>query len=306
VFEDTPIDLGIDTTTDGDSRLADFSGDGLPDLWHFTNSGFAVRILRRLPEGSQVALAYEFEPTSRPVVFQGIAPNADVLSLSTGATEAGIQASDINGDGVADLVLYVQECTVIPPMLRGHGAALGAAYRVRRANAYGDDGVLRGNAVATSPLGEPVDPCDLPVNNKRYWITLDALGVVGDSYVFRGDSCLGPGASPLNCGNVQSNPLFGLSLQDINGDGQADVMFRRRGSNTSERTFHYRLNRGGANPGGRFLTEESISGLRLPDSIAGRAQLLDVNGDRRADLVYQTDCNFAGACSAPNPPAPNG
>ena len=38
VFEDTPIDLGIDTTTDGDSRLADFSGDGLPDLWHFTNS----------------------------------------------------------------------------------------------------------------------------------------------------------------------------------------------------------------------------------------------------------------------------
>ncbi len=304
-FETTGTDLAIPATPDGDSRLADFSGDGLPDLWHWSPNGFAVRFLRRIVPATNVA--YEFEPTNHLVTLAGTSEYADAFSLAL-TTFNGTQTADFDGDGVSDIALYVRECDPFAgaaAIQRSPAPApTRSTYRVLSSTAFDDEGRMRPGAVGIGEVATPQggsEPCSLPQDYSYYWLTFRSAGVQPDgTFLLDAEVCLTGGADSLNCLN---SPATRPSLVDFNGDSLPDVIYRRSagGSNLS---FHYRINTG--RTGANRFDPEALVGLTLKDKLADRIQMADLNGDKRTDLLYQTDCNVAGACTSPNPPNPGG
>jgi RHS repeat-associated protein len=277
-FASTGLDVGIGPSEIEASRLADFDGDGLPDIWYYgkrtpeSELGFQVRYLRR--DTAVVGLAFRFEPAARTVAFANLSFYVDAFSLAASARTLP-QSADINGDGRSDIVVAVSEC----PEPNGSPPQVG--YRVIPAWTYKD-----GVPVATVAGRDARAPNGS--NCLNYSVVVVAAEQTSTTITFRGLSCVGlPGAANPNRVLCQNDPLADASIVDLNGDAVADLLLRR---GTSQQTISYRIGTGGPRPDA-FEAEEN-TGLSLERRLATATQLIDINGDKRLDLLFRRDCRF--------------
>lgn len=150
------------------AKAGDVNGDGIDD--------FLLGSYTSTPWGSSVAV-----PGAAYVVFGGNTGNIDLLNLGTkGFKIFGPQrqrdrlgvsvsaAGDINGDGLADLLIGADGVTNAATGNRSGGAAvvLGSA---STDTVYTDPLAANGQAVFTCPTGETAPTCATPTR-RGYWI----------------------------------------------------------------------------------------------------------------------------------------
>ncbi|MEO5625681.1 MAG: RHS repeat-associated core domain-containing protein [Dokdonella sp.] len=272
-----PTSTGIAAFPTDDGRLADFDGDGLPDLLHAdANSNAAVRFLKKgsgatpyVFAASDTLVDIEFPPNVAGYTFVGVGINS---------THAGNPpAADIDGDGATDLLLKATyENSDNPP-------DSGCDLKSRRL-------VSSTGATFVSSLGSD-GPDAVTAPCRRFWYVYRNAGLQPSGHLrFAVDTAINSAAGTvsLNGRDVQ--------LVDVNGDGLADAVYQTL-NGTSNQTFMIRLNTGKADPAStaaRFAPEQS-TGLILDASLVSHVQLLDINGDHRLDLFYP---QTAGALKA--------
>ncbi len=179
------------TTLGGESaRVADFNGDGLPDLITIASAGSATTI-GVLPLASPGVFGEAFEANRR---------GASLGSISGAYFDVG----DVTGDGVLDVVTTVPDNrpdakVIVSPQLHGF---LAAPVRYASADIPGPVCVVDVNMDGRS---------DVVVQHAGWF----AVGV----YLQRGDGTLAP-EEILSSGYGQSN----LAVGDVNGDGKPDIV----------------------------------------------------------------------------------
>ena len=315
-FSSTGTDLAINSNFDQDSNFTDLTGDGLPDLV-FGNPqlGVSVRALERDPGANNPA--FKFESATRTITFVGFEEQS---TLAFGTSERdSLRSGDLNGDGIGDFLLRVSK---IRSGVQCNGGSCGPCGASGQPNCEPDllaacpTGqnsciVPRPNplSLGTGPRWQNASDIDAEraaplrslISQADYWVTAK-VEQVGSNFVVTAGQCVGPGANPAFCDDVGGN-LLSASLADINSDGVADVFMRyRQSGNGSSRIdrFAYRINKGGNSLTGNLLAEQN-TGLTLPRIQADRLQLADVNGDKRADLVYQILCTSNCSATGTNP-----
>lgn len=150
------------------ARAGDVNGDGIDD--------FVLGSYTSTPWGTSVAV-----PGAAYVVFGGETGNIDLLTLGTkGFKIFGPQrqrdrlgvsvsaAGDIDGDGLADLLIGADGVTnaVTGPRTGGAAVVLGSA---SSDTVYTDPLAANGQAVFTCPAAEPAATCTTPTR-RGYWI----------------------------------------------------------------------------------------------------------------------------------------
>nr|WP_305119063.1 RHS repeat-associated core domain-containing protein [Tahibacter harae] len=263
----TSTSTGIVSTSTDDGRLVDLDADGLPDFLRGSD-GQAV-VARYLRRTASTTVAYSFSATDVIVDLENPAPppggyvpiGHTFLSPSRGVPPS----ADIDGDGASDLAIKI---TYEGPA--SDGCPSSGSLPQREQNGY-----------LTSLVPDDIDALDC----KRFWFTYRNAGIQPNGrLLFAVDSALGQigGVNGLSGGGGD------LQLADINGDGQADVLYQR--INGTQRSFHLKLNAGKATTAGtERLLPEQATGLSLEQDLAARMQLLDVNGDGKLDLFYTLD-----------------
>lgn len=252
------LDTGIKGRPSDDAYFADFTGDGLPDLFspHGGAGQFqlAVRSMQRAPTGA--LYAFQFTATSVIVNFVGV-PEPGCIGFASGSIshdrQHSSQAGDINSDGRADvLIRYQERC----------------------------ENFREGEGFAFVPISEPEG--GIAVQNLWYvfrTVGLDAQNrLTMQSHQFVGQS------EPTS---QEPQPLVygpqAVQILDINGDGQSDLLIQRASGST--RDFRYRLGNGRSSANVGFSTENS-TGLSLSSDASRWVVPIDVNGDQRVDLLY--------------------
>ncbi len=261
-FSAASIDLSIPGLANDDGKLADFNGDGLPDLIH-TNSGvLGVRFLHRA--GSAGPMAFVFDASDTPVDIELNGTESEV-GLFSGSNTA--PSADVNGDGAADLVLQVLDEPVScgpPGGPSGGSPPSSQPYRARS---------------STEP--DPTVACPL------YWYVYINSGIQPGGHLLLSQS------TRIGQVNVPATGITSVQLVDLNQDGLADVLYQQTGG--AGKNFYTRLNTGNDNVSAPRFTSAQSTGLSLPTALAAGVQLLDVNGDHRLDLLYAIDLGSGSA-----------
>jgi len=277
-FRTTAIDTGIPTNGRQDARLADFNGDGLPDLFHALGlPGFetpALRFLQRVPAGDPGELTFRF--STQNVDVELVLNDPGISFTDQTIRPPSTQGADLNGDGRSDLLVQIKVDSNPP-----------------NRNSMQPRFASRGEDVPPSNVA-----LGLPAGITYRWSVLIYEGLNGQgNAVLREDTLI---VMPQDgYGSIGS---AGVQLADINGDSLADVLYQcsatlpdnscQSTSNSQpDQAFYFRLNTGNQSPGLRFAAPV-FSGLRADHAVARRVQLFDVNGDHRLDLMYQDDLGF--------------
>ena len=257
--------------------VADFNGDGTPDVVTYESASQSLSILFGRPDGTFQA------PVSRGLGF--------------GASS--IVAADFNGDGKADLAL--SSGAVIAVLLNaGDGSFAPAAYysagiiaNYVTARDINHDGVadlivaggngfavLRGLAAGTFTV-----PVILPGTFAHYWVGVadfngdGNLDLVGDGspgqfYAGNGD---GTFAAPVATATIP----YGVVIGDFNADGKMDLAYLVNTFN-QERIAGQQITLLIGTGAGQFLDAMDIF---FTGSGTGQVAAGDFNGDGRTDLV---------------------
>ncbi|MEZ5462793.1 SpvB/TcaC N-terminal domain-containing protein, partial [Dokdonella sp.] len=275
---------GIQSSIDDDGRLFDLNGDSLPDLIHIGSAGAATaRLLERT--APSVPNTYQFSSTNILVdVDEPPSPGPNYLLNGVtinSALSRGNPNADIDGDGASDMLFRVQfideggSCPICIQL--GIGVPPSEGTRLLP-SAYDDvwntQGIVEGAGQMFRSYWHVYRNAGIQPNG-RFRFVLDQEATLGET---------GTGS-----GNI-SRDGNDVQLADINGDGQADVLYQRVPSGAL-RTFHTRLNVGKADPaaaGSRFQSEQA-TGLQTSADLARQVNLFDLNGDGRKDLFYPVD-----------------
>ena len=257
-FDAVGIDLNLAVTKDMDSSLADWTGDGLPELiivdpGRATSSSatLVARVMRRATTGG---LAFEFEAQDRTVSYSGFEPGVR-FSFGTETRDTVRGGGDLDGDGISDLVLNVRKIRAgfvcVGGMCKACGQALQPVCSLDREcdPANNQCGLLQPDPLGLADAPEwgnasealPMQSTSTAVN---YWLTAKVVQN-GNNFVLTAGQCVGPTTGGL-CDDAPN--LLSASLVDINGDGLADVFMRYllSGSGNSRiDRFAYRLNKAG-------------------------------------------------------------
>lgn len=261
------LDTGIRGRPDADAYFADFTGDGLPDLLSphdgISQYEFAVRPMQRSGSGSNYT--FQFDSSSWIVDFVN-PPNAGCIGFSLGYVEVRPNYSgpaDADGDGRADLVLqYVETC---------ENFELG---RTQGKIAFASMQEIDGGC--SSP------PC---IQTQSLWYVFRAEGVNAQGrFVLSNHQYIGQ-TNPTASHPVPLAPgPQAVQFLDANADGLGDLLIQRSPAAGSV-TFNLRLGTGRGLAQQSYVAEQS-TGLTLTTEQARTVIPMDLNGDRRADIVY--------------------
>lgn len=280
---------GIPSSIDDDGRLIDLNGDSLPDLIHIGTTGAATaRLLIRTPPATPNT--YQFSSTNLIVDVDeppapGIGYFLNGVTLNS-ALSRGNPNADIDGDGASDMLFRVQfineggNCAICTQL--GFNAPLAQGTRLIP-SAYDDIWQTQGIVEGAGQMF------------RTYWYVYRNAGIQPNGHLrFVLDQEADLGETGSTSGKI-SRDGNDIQLTDINGDGQADVLYQRVPS-SALRTFYTRLNAGKAVPGAtgsRFLPEQA-TGLQTTPEYARQVNVFDINGDGRKDLFYPVDLGTGG------------
>ncbi|MHB8447825.1 MAG: FG-GAP-like repeat-containing protein, partial [Rudaea sp.] len=251
-----PVATGITASPSDDGMLADENGDGLPDLVHPTpQGGITSHLLQRQASGT---LTFNFSATETGLVINTPTGTSFEIGFAPGPGRNLLNA-DLNGDGASDFVFKVIQDTNCgnTPTTAGATTAQGATYHF-------------------APSSIP----DL-LACRENWYTFLNQGVQSDGLHLTYETKIG------TVGSIPADGSY-ISLVDLNGDGQADLVYPHL-DNNGNYVYYYRLNQGKTSDSAtteRFGAETAV-GLTLSPSWAERLQLIDVNGDHRTDILYE-------------------
>ncbi len=267
-----PVSTGMTSSAIDDGIFADFNGDGLPDLIHVNSNsvgGVTSSLLQRASSGT---LTFQFATTTTDLNLTLPTLGGVVASYDIGfAPQPGrnLLNADLNGDGASDLLLKV---TFDDGICGGGGNKV-----THQPGNLTAQGVLYQFDPSSQP-DAPSAPCP------KHWYTFRNGGVQADTQLhFTYETDLGQTGG----GNLVADGSF-ISLVDLNGDGQADIVYAKQPVGGTY-VYYYRINAGKTGDAAateRFLPEQS-TGLSLSQSYAEHVQFTDVNGDHRTDILYQ-------------------
>ena len=249
----TPIFTGLNTTANSDFQVVDINGDGLADLVHENSSILQVRYLERTGSG------YEFSNTlidvdlpNNPGQIPGVPSPGGVTYLEYRFYQDDdivVEASDVNGDGVADLILRTDVYQIPPPT-----TLEGEEIPYRFVSAGEELGIIQ---------GEPV-----PELISSHWVAFVANGIDGsgdldyytETHYITETSSLADDADKH------------IKFADFNADGLTDVIARNTANN-----WRFRVSNGLG-----FDGFQTITTIQNEDHI----QIFDHDRDGYLDLVY--------------------
>ncbi len=287
------------------SSAGDVDGDGLADLLvgaPGADAGGVGAGRAYLVISGQVGSRSSLDLSDASVVFTGEA-------TGDGAGGAVAAAGDVDGDGLADLLVGAYRnddgagSAGKAYLLAGADLALGSAVGLDQAawSFVGEEGAY-GAGVSVAGGGD--------VNGDGLDdVLIGAVGRYATGYVHlvlgtrHGAGILPLGSADLSLSGVTEGDNAGLSpamAGDVDGDGLNDVLVGAFGNNDSgdEAGKVYLLQGdtlGGASDGDLAMADTSLSGERTGDaaglSVAGTG---DVDGDGLADLLVGAPCNDDG------------
>lgn len=253
-YNSSSINTGVPANANDDFKIVDMNGDGLADLL-YPNLGLSVRYLQRTASG------YEFSSSTIPLQLP-ISPNQvpEIPPPPTGFgsleymyhldDDINIHASDINGDGVADLILRVNAWYLEVPNENNEEER----YYFTSA---GDESALL--------QGEPGK-----VFYSSHWMAFINNGINANNKLDYSSEFYYIKEADVNGGDD-----YKIKYADINADGMTDVL-----TQATQNNWHYRLATGTG-----FITPQSINTISNEQHL----QLVDVNLDGYLDLLYPTN-----------------
>ena len=248
-FSSTPISTGLSEDAGADFQVTDINGDGLSDLL-YPSGGLAVRFLERQADGfafstNLVAIDLPGDPAEIPGVTTP--PNFSYIAYRFHeGGDVDVRTHDINGDGVADLMLKTDVYRLEIPQPD-------AALKPYQFISSGRNSTSR---------GEPIEVLD-----SSHWVafvntgytTNGALDYSTEKYYIR------PAQSVSDTDKV-------IRFVDINTDGLTDILTR----NTINNWSYYLSN------GAGFNAPQTITPISNDEDL----QIFDYNLDGFLDIVY--------------------
>jgi hypothetical protein len=273
--------LSFTAPVNGANRLAvaDFNGDGKPDVAVFNNcdtscTGTSVSVFLNTGNGT----------FSAPNVYEG-----------GGVTQLAIVAGDFNGDGKMDIAVLNAcdpSCSVpgVIGILLGNG-----------------DGTFQPVVTTSMPTGPAtwIAGADFNSDGKTDLVVVEGNGNANDPYAGSAQILLSNGDGTFTFGNSyatggdRSGSASGMAVTtgDVNGDGKADIVIGNLCEPIVGGQFGYDVNcANGAigvllgNGDGTFQYGPSYD---IPDANFYSIALADVNGDGKLDYIASTATGVA-------------
>jgi len=244
-----------------DTFVADFDGDGIPDLLTLGNTT-GLKLWLRKPTGV-AAQPYAFQG---PYAFAAGSPQYPVQCGIGALTTQSLRTADFNGDGRADLVLrlYGGPCSGI------NGSTPGVQFVT---NDTFNQTLISNQATNAPSLVE-------------YLQVFTASGVSGASFYFQPSQGLlwqvGSNNGQTGFANVAVDTEF--QVGDINGDGLADVMFAGDVISNNSTPWIYEINHGGTRGPSTCVVVNAAGNGCVQSLGVGQTQLGDYDGDGKADF----------------------
>lgn len=249
--------------------LADLNGDGLPDfIYPAAQTGFAnaaARIMVRQSDGTfafsdPYNLNFNWAPGDTNCT--GVNTNCDFNFFYNDTTRHSAIATDIDGDGRADMTMMVLAQTD-----NGGGKAPAGAGQLTFNPTIGTGQVIN------SPL---------TITNKFFWYQFTVSNITPPSGTTPGSITFAEyWNAQMGVNGVPSNQNQ-FYVADLNGDGLADILYQDPVTTT---TYHALINSGHGYQAPIDATNISTNNTNPP------IQLADINGDGRMDLVYPISDN---------------
>lgn len=255
----------------GSSMLADFNGDGLPDLLYAgpNDTTYHIALQSRNPQ-RQRPLAFDKQ---YPVVFSKNGTACDIADITLGSADAvRSQAIDLDGDGRADVYFMIDNnrlCGELDPEV---------------------------TPIVPEPQVAPADLIDreAPAARAHPYVlkTFRSTGLQGDTFHF--EMYNGLHANTVLNGESVGNVLGRMRLIDLNGDGLVDFVYRADG----DKAWRYMI---AGEPGGvahciaSCTLRSSTSSDAGSENVDAQVQLLDLDGDGKVDFWFPTNKNSSGS-----------
>lgn len=264
-------------------QLLDMNGDGLVDILYpvqVTTNPSSYELLGRLREryevspgvfalrfGAETPTAFNFSPDDPCSPTYSGSPKPDIcfLTLSIFGVPTLSNAIDLDGDGRADGLVDVTR-------MYSDGATGEIETQVRylppgRLEATLGEISSQGRAIATERYG-------------YFFASRPARSLFGSTLAF--ESFGNPIRMYDNSVGEMPTGIGHIRMADFNGDSLTDLLYRDPSISSGE-TWRLRLNTGK----GFSTTAAVIANVTNPDL----AQIADINGDGRADLLYPPSSN---------------
>ncbi len=263
------------TSSDAYTHVVDMDGDGLPELLHTVNNRLSVQ------RGTKTGFASTAETVQ--VNLNSPGPNYTVSLVPFDREDNTMPATDFTGNGKADFIMQVRQtytdpnptpppCHEPPCFIQPH---LHSSFNT--AADKGDDVIVPLSSDALYPVQHFVENADFASEQgavQQELSSMDAAALSGSHSTVFWKILVASNRTTLNeYATIGSTHLIDqVQAADINGDGLADILYRRR----SDKMWFLRLNNGNGFDAAIPIAVIDEEQLKLVDIYGdGRLQVLD-------------------------------